>query len=57
MTAVTRRLRGRADRIEAFAQAEVKVTQELERVVLVSFLRMFVSFLRAPTGCSPRDSC
>nr|XP_020158764.1 translation initiation factor IF-2-like [Aegilops tauschii subsp. strangulata] len=31
MPAVTRRLRGRMDRIQAFAQAEVEATQELER--------------------------
>nr|XP_020194210.1 kinetochore protein Nuf2-like [Aegilops tauschii subsp. strangulata] len=33
MAAVTRRLRGRTDRIQAFAQAEVEATQELERAV------------------------
>ena len=66
MAAVTRRLRGRTDRIQAFAQAEVEATQELERAVFVSFpLRSaFSSFVpsslwgraSAPTGCSPRDS-
>nr|XP_020184510.1 ensconsin-like [Aegilops tauschii subsp. strangulata] len=33
MAAVTQRLRGRTDRIQAFAQAEVEATQELERAV------------------------
>ena len=37
MAAVTRRLRGRTDRIQAFAQAEVEQTRELERAVFVSF--------------------
>jgi len=36
MEAVSHRLRGRMDRIEAFAQAEMERTRELERVVLVS---------------------
>nr|XP_020185938.1 uncharacterized protein LOC109771650 [Aegilops tauschii subsp. strangulata] len=33
MAAVTRRLRGRTDRIQAFAQAEVEATQEPERAM------------------------
>nr|XP_020155088.1 uncharacterized protein LOC109740438 [Aegilops tauschii subsp. strangulata] len=33
MAAVSRRLRGRTDRIQAFAQAEVEQTRELERAV------------------------
>ena len=37
MSAVTWRLRVRADWIQAFAQAEVEATQELERAVFVSF--------------------
>ena len=44
MDAVSRRLRGRTDRIEAFAQAEVERTRELERVVLVSSLSAFQYF-------------
>ena len=38
MAAVTRRLRGRTDRIQAFALAEVEATQELERAFFLSFL-------------------
>ena len=34
---VSRRLRGRTDRLGAFAQAEVERTRDLERAVLVSF--------------------
>ena len=37
MVAVTRRLQGRTDRIQAFAQDEVEATQDLERAIFVSF--------------------
>ena len=33
---ISRRLRGRTERLEAFAQAEVERTHDLERVILVS---------------------
>ena len=38
---VCRRLRGRTERLEAFAQAEVERTRDLERAVLVSLLAIF----------------
>ena len=41
LDAVSRRLRGRTERLEAFAQAEVERTRDLERAVLVSLLVIF----------------
>ena len=41
MDAVSRHLRGRMDQIEAFAQAKVERTRELERVMLVGSLSAF----------------
>ena len=42
LDAFSRRLRGRTKRLEAFAQAEVERTRDLERVVLVSLLVIFL---------------
>ena len=56
MDAVSRRLRGRTDRLEAFAQAEVERTCDLERATLVSLLSSLWGRPSAPTGCSPRGS-
>ena len=60
LDAVSRRLRGRTDRLEAFAQAEVERTRDLERAILVSLSFLAISSLwghaSAPTGCSPRGS-
>ena len=44
LDAVSRRLRGRMERLEAFAQAEVERTRDLERAILVSssFLLAFL---------------
>ena len=58
LDAVSRRLRGRTERLEAFAQAEVERTRDLERAVLVSLLVISSLWGRAsaPTGCSPRGS-
>ena len=59
MAAVTRRLRGWTDRIQAFAQDELEQMRELVHAVLVcSSLFVFSLWGRAsaPTGCSPRDS-
>ena len=55
---VSRRLRGRTERLEAFSQAEVERTRDLERAVLVSFLVISSLWGRAsaPTGYSPRGS-
>ena len=65
MSAVTRRLCGRMDRIQSYAQTEVEATQELERAVFkVSVCALFFPFplfssswgrVSTPTGCSPRD--
>ena len=44
MAAVTRRLRGWADRIQAFAQAEVEQARDLERAVTVSIFLAFYFF-------------
>ena len=41
MHTVSRGLRGQTDRIEAFAQAEVERTQDLDHAVLVSFFYNF----------------
>lgn len=41
MNAVSRHLHGRLDRLEAFAQAEVERTRDLERAMLVSFFCNF----------------
>ena len=68
MNAMTRRLQGQVDQIQAFAQAEVEATQELEGVVLVScfcvLLFLFLSLLRGgvpahPLGVAPeiRANC
>ena len=43
LDAVSRRLRGRTERLEAFAQAEVERTRDLECAVLVS--SSFFSFV------------
>ena len=58
LDAVSRRLRGRTKWLEAFAQAEVERTRDLERAVLVSLLVISSLWGRAsaPTGCSPRGS-
>jgi hypothetical protein len=45
MAAVRQHLRGRAERVQAFAQAETERARELERSVLVSFL--LLAFLRS----------
>jgi hypothetical protein len=42
MAAVRQHLRGRAERVQAFAQAETERARELERSVLVSFLLAFL---------------
>ena len=41
MDTVSHRLHGRFDRLEAFAQAELERTRDLERAVLVSFFCNF----------------
>ena len=58
LDAISRRLRRRTERLEAFAQAEVEQTRDLERAVLVSLLVISSLWGRAsaPTGCSPRGS-
>ena len=58
LDAVSRCLRGWMERLEAFAQAEVEQTHDLERAVLVRFLVISSLWGRAstPTGCSPRGS-
>ena len=55
LDAVSRHLRGRTKRLEAFAQAEVERTRDLERTVLVSLLVIssLLGRASAPTGCSP----